>query len=165
MNWYKKAKVPIDFDKLIAVIASLGGFPFGGNCGIFSFGLGKFLKENGINSSLVFFSNTDNFNDFIDSEVSLYHVALKLSDGRILDGDGFTSLQGIVDNMVFPEYNDASPYVDFYALDDNSLKAIRFQTSYYGDWQTFYNEIKNRYNSEVKTEYDNNLFKEKDEDD
>jgi len=136
----------VNFERLVQVIKSFGDKAFGGNCGMFAFALGRFLEEHNVKASLVFLSDTDQEDDFFHSDVDLYHVAVILDDDKVLDGSGFTTLQKIVDDIVEPEYDDPSPNVNgYYAIDDNSLRAIRYNTNYDTDWQTFYSKMIKKY--------------------
>jgi hypothetical protein len=100
---------------------------FGGNCGTFALALATILKENNIDTKIVVicedvFEEEADIEDIETSDVSVYHVAVKV-DGALFDGDGKVTGDSIAD-WIEEEYYDYSPAVFTFELSEPGLRRL-----------------------------------------
>lgn len=103
---------------------------YGGNCGTFALALGSYLKDNGIESDVVIFSDfwSEDFDepscaaDISAAEPRVYHVALSVN-GLLYDGDGIVTKDHILD-WIESEYDDNEIMVNNFPLESRGMETL-----------------------------------------
>ena len=127
MNWYKTSQIGNNLLPLIKMVSkSLSSF--GGNCGTFSLGLGKFAQDKGNNVEIILALDDEyELEDLVYGEPTLYHTLISIN-GTWYDGDGITNINKLK-QFCLNEYGDKNPIIVRMKMDENCRKIVHAQTA------------------------------------
>lgn len=116
---------------------------FGGNCGMFAYGLAKYLNDTGTPAKIgiIIDDNELEESDLAYSEYDLYHAFVDIGS-KYYDGTGQINKSYLI-NFANEEYGDNSPIMwDDLPINENTRKIISFNTNWNIEWTDFYNFFK-----------------------
>jgi hypothetical protein len=141
MSWYKTSQLNILY--LISTLSKKFNV-FGGNCGQFVYGLGKFLKDRGepnIKIGMIT-SDVEDKNELSYGEPDIYHVFLNVN-GKLYDGSGEIN-RGYLSQFSKDWYaNDEPMFWDDFEINEQTRLIISINTNWDTEWIVFYNYLKN----------------------
>lgn len=113
-----------------------------GNCGMFAFGLAKYLIDEKIfpfaKIALICKDNNENSeDDLLNGEPTIYHVVVQI-ENFLFDESGLTSKRNLLKFSIV-EYGDKNPlFWSELNVDEKIRKIISFNTNWDISWEIFY---------------------------
>lgn len=112
----------------------------GGNCGMVSYAIAKFIADkHNIKSNVGVITNVNEINDMIYSDADIYHMyniigSIKIDETGIIDNNYLLSLA--MDQ--YKDYNPIEFILDFPKEETTILDIVKTNTAYYISWNAFY---------------------------
>lgn len=135
----------------------------GGNCGQFSLGLSRFLKDKlNIDTTIGLISNYDGESDTgLLDEVEIYHVFLEYNN-KMFDVTGEINDDNLA-HLALTQYNDRDPvkWSKFKNTEELIRQIISTNTAWDMEWTDFYNELKKSKYEKIREKLNSILYEDK----